>query len=175
MRRVLLRALALDDGRIAALRQDGAPYVSLGALVRTAMAEGAPLGLRIHEAVVRGLLVSDELLLELLAERLGRADAREGFVLDGFPRSVAQARALDALLARLGRPLDAALHVTEDHDATIERLIGHAPPGMHHESPDELRALLRRRDERLAPVVEFYRGQGKLTAWPGPATRRPEH
>ncbi len=126
MRIVLLGAPGSGKGtqaqRLTRLR--GAPQVSSGDLLRDAVARGTELGLRAKAAMDAGELVSDELVLALIRERLGRPDALHGFILDGFPRNIAQAEALQRMLASLGQPLDAVVLMDVDPAVLSKRLTG---------------------------------------------------
>ena len=126
MRLVLLGAPGSGKGTQAQLLRDdrGIPQVSSGDLLRDAVARGTDLGKRAKAAMDAGELVSDEIVLGLIRERLGRPDAAKGFILDGYPRNVAQAGALDALLAEIGRPLDAVVLMDVDQNALVRRLTG---------------------------------------------------
>ena len=126
MRLVLLGAPGSGKGTQAQrLRDDRSiPQVSSGDLLRDAVARGTELGLRAMAAMDAGELVSDEIVLGLIRERLGRPDAARGFILDGYPRNVAQAGALDALLAELGQPIDAVVLMDVDAKALFKRLTG---------------------------------------------------
>jgi adenylate kinase len=107
------------------LRDDaGIPQVSSGDLLRDAVARGTELGRRAKATMDAGELVSDEIVLGLIRERLGRPDAKKGFILDGYPRNVAQAAALDALLAEIGQPLDAVILMDLDPQVLFRRLTG---------------------------------------------------
>ena len=126
MRLVLLGAPGSGKGTQAQrLRDDrGIPQVSSGDLLRDAVARGTDLGKRAKAAMDAGELVSDEIVLGLIRERLGRPDAAKGFILDGYPRNVAQAGALDGLLAEIGRPIDAVILMDVDQTALVRRLTG---------------------------------------------------
>lgn len=126
MRLVLLGAPGSGKGTQAQkLRDDrGIPQVSSGDLLRDAVARGTDLGKRAKVAMDAGELVSDEIVLGLIRERLGRPDAAAGFVLDGYPRNVAQAGALEALLAEIGQPIDAVVLMDVDQKALFNRLTG---------------------------------------------------
>ena len=126
MRLVLLGAPGSGKGTQAQrLRDDrGIPQVSSGDLLRDAVARGTDLGLRAKAAMDAGELVSDEIVLGLIRERLGRPDAARGFILDGYPRNVAQAGALDGLLAEIGQPIDAVVLMDVDQAALVRRLTG---------------------------------------------------
>jgi adenylate kinase len=126
MRLVLLGAPGSGKGTQAQrLRDDrGIPQVSSGDLLRDAVARGTELGKRAKAAMDAGELVSNEIVLGLIRERLGRPDAEKGFILDGYPRNVAQAGALDALLAELGQPIDSVVLMDVDEKALFQRLTG---------------------------------------------------
>jgi adenylate kinase len=126
MRLVLLGAPGSGKGTQAQkLRDDrGIPQVSSGDLLRDAVARGTDLGKRAKAAMDAGELVSDEIVLGLLRERLAQPDAAKGFILDGYPRNVAQAGALDRLLAEIGQPIDAVVLMDVDRGALVRRLTG---------------------------------------------------
>jgi adenylate kinase len=126
MRLVLLGAPGSGKGTQAQrLRDDrGIPQVSSGDLLRDAVARGTDLGKRAKAAMDAGELVSDEIVLGLIRERLARPDAAKGFILDGYPRNVAQAGALDTLLTAIGQPIDAVVLMDVDQKALFRRLTG---------------------------------------------------
>jgi len=126
MRLVLLGAPGSGKGTQAQKLRDekGIPQVSSGDLLRDAVARGTELGKRAKAAMDAGELVSDEIVLGLIRERLGRPDAAKGFILDGYPRNVAQAGALDALLEELGQPIDAVVLMDVEPKALFKRLTG---------------------------------------------------
>jgi adenylate kinase len=126
MRLVLLGAPGSGKGTQAQrLRDDkGIPQVSSGDLLRDSVARGTELGRRAKAAMDAGELVSDEIVLGLIRERLGRPDAAKGFILDGYPRNVAQAGALDTLLAQIGQPIDSVVLMEVDGGALLQRLTG---------------------------------------------------
>jgi adenylate kinase len=126
MRIVLLGAPGSGKGTQAQRLRDerGIPQVSSGDLLRDAVARGTELGLRAKAAMDAGELVSDEIVLGLIRERLGRPDAANGFILDGYPRNVAQAEALERLLAGIGQPLEAAVLMEVDAGVLFQRLSG---------------------------------------------------
>jgi adenylate kinase len=126
MRLVLLGAPGSGKGTQAQRLRDqtGIPQVSSGDLLRDAVARGTDLGLRAKAAMDAGELVSDEIVLGLIRERLGHPDVANGFILDGYPRNVTQAGALDALLAELQQPIDAVVLMQVDEKALVMRLTG---------------------------------------------------
>ncbi|CCU85956.1 MULTISPECIES: adenylate kinase [Mesotoga] len=98
------------------------PHISTGDMLREAVAAGNDLGLKVKEIMDKGLLVPDDLMIDLVRERLSREDTRNGFILDGFPRTVEQAAALDEMLEDLGRKIDVALLVNADEEEVVKRI-----------------------------------------------------
>ena len=165
MRLVLLGAPGSGKGTQASrLRQHlQVPHISTGDLLRAAVAAATPLGLKAKAVMEAGNLVSDDIVLGMLEERLGKDDARAGFVLDGYPRNLAQARALDELLARLKQPVDIAVQLDVDTALLVERIAGRAAlEGRADDTPESVRNRLNVYNEQTAPVVDFYRQNGKL-------------
>ena len=126
MRIVLLGAPGSGKGTQAKklVADYGYPQVSTGDLLRDAVARGTEHGLRAKAAMDAGRLVSDEIVLGILKDRIAQPDAAKGFILDGFPRNLAQAEALEGVLAELGQPLDAAVLLELDHAILLKRLTG---------------------------------------------------
>ena len=126
MRIVLLGAPGSGKGTQSQrlVRLHSIPQISTGDLLRAAVAKGSPLGLRAKEAMDAGTLVDDEIVLGMIRERLAEADVANGFILDGFPRNLAQADALDALLSELGQPLDAVVQMDVDYGELMRRISG---------------------------------------------------
>lgn len=174
----------------------GIPQVSSGDLFRAAIADGTPLGKEVRGYLDSGALVPDAVTVRMIAGRLDQPDARPGAILDGFPRTAPQARALDAMLQRRGARVEAALYVDAPVDELVRRLSGrwicrgpeqhvyHAinrPPlragycdvdgARLHQRPDDRPATIRARlNEQLPPmyeVVDHYADRGTLVAIPG--------
>lgn len=126
MRIVLLGAPGSGKGTQAQRLQAkyGVPQVSSGDLLRDAVARGTQLGLKAKSVMDAGQLVSDDIVLGLIRDRLGRPDAARGFILDGFPRNKDQANSLDSLLEELGQPLDAVLLLDVRRETLVQRLAG---------------------------------------------------
>ena len=165
MRLVLLGAPGSGKGTQATRLREHlqVPHISTGDLLRGAVAAGTPLGLKAKAVMEAGNLVSDDIVLGMLEERLGKDDARAGFVLDGYPRNLAQARALDQLLARLQQPVDIAVQLDVDTALLVERIAGRAAlEGRADDTPESVRNRLNVYNEQTAPVVDFYRQNGKL-------------
>ena len=165
MRLVLLGAPGSGKGTQAARLREHlqVPHISTGELLRAAVAAGTALGLQAKAVMESGNLVSDEIVLGMLEERLLRADTGNGFILDGYPRNLAQARALDALLARIGQPADLAVQLDVATEKLVDRLSGRAQQeGRADDSPEAVRKRLAVYSEQTAPVVDYYRNQGKL-------------
>lgn len=166
MRLVLLGAPGSGKGTQAARLKEHlqVPHISTGDLLRAEVAAGSPLGLQAKAVMERGDLVSDEILLGMLKDRFSRADTQAGFILDGYPRNLAQADALGKLLESLGQKFDAAVQLVVDNEQIIERLAGRAQAeGRTDDTPEAVRHRLNVYDEKTAPVIEFYRQQGQLT------------
>jgi adenylate kinase len=165
MRLVLLGAPGSGKGTQATRLKEAlnVPHISTGELLRAAVAAGTPLGLKAKEVMAAGNLVSDDIVLGMLEERLGQPDVANGFILDGYPRNLAQANALDALLARLQQPVDVAVQLDVGTELLIQRLAGRAQAeGRADDSPEAVRNRLRVYTDQTAPVIDFYRGCGKL-------------
>ena len=126
MRIVLLGAPGSGKGTQSQrlIERHGIPQISTGDLLRAAVANGTPLGLEAKKAMDRGLLVADEIVLGMFRERLAEPDAQRGFILDGFPRNLAQANALDEMLRELGKPLDAVVLMDVDRAELVLRISG---------------------------------------------------
>ena len=170
MRLVLLGAPGSGKGTQAARLKEHlqVPHISTGDLLRAEVAAGSPLGLQAKEVMARGDLVSDDILLGMLKDRFSREDTRNGFILDGYPRNLAQAAALDRLLKELGQKFDAAIQLAVDNEQIIARLAGRAKAeGRADDTPDAVRHRLNVYDQQTAPVIEFYRAHGQLTVVDG--------
>jgi adenylate kinase len=170
MRLVLLGAPGSGKGTQAA-RLKGhlqVPHISTGDLLRAEVAAGSKLGLEAKEVMARGELVSDAILLGMLESRFSQADTAGGFILDGYPRNLAQAGALDGLLQRIGQPMDYAVQLDVPSELLVERIAGRAQAeGRADDSPESVRTRLRVYDQQTAPVIEFYRQHGQLTVVDG--------
>ena len=165
MRLVLLGAPGSGKGTQATRLREHlqVPHISTGELLRAAVAAGSALGLQAKAVMEAGNLVSDDIVLGMLEERFLKPDTGNGFILDGYPRNLAQARALDALLDRIGQPADVAVQLDVATDLLVDRLSGRAKlEGRADDSPDAVRKRLAVYSEQTAPVVDFYRNQGKL-------------
>ena len=149
----------------------GIPHVSTGEMFRAEQAAGTELGRRVGEIMARGELVPDDLTIALIQDRLGRPDAAPGFVLDGFPRNIAQAEALDAMLGGLGRSLGAILYFDVPDEVGFERALKRAElEGRKDDTPDAIRARLAIYHSETEPIVEHYRVTGKLVPLHGDRT-----
>jgi adenylate kinase len=143
--------------------EHGIPHISTGEMFRSAIAAGTELGREVEPILAAGELVPDELTVALIRDRLSQPDASRGFVLDGFPRNLEQAEALDAMLAEIGRTLDAVLFFDLPDQVALERLLSRA---RDEEREDDRPEVIARRleiyHEQTEPVVERYRATGKL-------------
>ncbi len=194
MRIVLLGAPGSGKGTQAQrlVERAGIPQISTGDLLRAAVARGSELGRQAREAMEGGRLVDDALVLGMIRERLGEPDTRLGFILDGFPRNLAQAHALERLLEALGQPLDAVVQLEVDYRELVRRISGRrtcadcgrvfnmltsppaagelcpktAAPHRLTQRPDDNEATVAERlrvyDEKTRPLIDFYRARGLL-------------
>jgi adenylate kinase len=165
MRLVLLGAPGSGKGTQAARLREHlqVPHITTGGLLRAAVDAGTPLGRVAGPIMAAGNLVSDELMLGMLEERFAQPDTRNGFILDGYPRNLVQAAALDTLLERLRQPMDLAVQLEVSNDLLVDRLAGRAKAeGRADDSPDAVRNRLKVYDQQTAPVIDHYRNQGKL-------------
>ena len=173
MRLVLLGAPGSGKGTQATRLEQHlqVPHITTGGLLRGAVAARTPLGQVVGPIMAAGDLVSDELMLGVLEERFADPDTRGGFILDGYPRNLAQARALDQLLERIGQPMDVAVQLEVGTDLLVQRLAGRAQAeGRADDSPDAVRNRLAVYEQQTAPVVDFYRTLGKLVHLDGVGT-----
>jgi len=142
----------------------GIPHIATGDMFRAAVAAGSELGGRVQPILEAGQLVPDEITVALIRERLAQPDAGGGFVLDGFPRNLPQAEALDAMLVEIGRPLSIVLLLELDDDSCRERMRKRAE--LEGRADDAKPEVIERRlaiyHEDTEPVVEHYLGTGKL-------------
>ncbi|MEL6214546.1 MAG: adenylate kinase [Pseudomonadota bacterium] len=192
MRLVLLGAPGSGKGTQAQrlMADRGIPQVSTGDLLRAAVKAGTELGQRAKSAMDAGELVSDDIVLGMIRERLAEPDTAEGFVLDGFPRNTAQAEALEGVLAEIDQPLDAAVLMQVDTDILMKRLSGRRTCSksgkvlnIHFSPKEDIQAtldmggeLLQRDDdqeatianrlkvyeEQTSPLIDYYKSQDKL-------------
>jgi adenylate kinase len=149
----------------------GIPHVSTGDMFRAEQEAGTDFGRRVGEIMATGQLVPDELTIAMIEERLARDDARDGFVLDGFPRNLAQAEALDAMLGGIGRVLDAILFFDVPDEVGMDRALKRAET---ENRLDDTRDVIAKRLEiyhsDTEPIIEHYRATGKLVPLHGART-----
>jgi adenylate kinase len=165
MRLVLLGAPGSGKGTQAELLKTelGVPHVSTGDLLRAAVKAGTPLGLKAKAVMDTGQLVSDDIVLAMLEDRIAQPDAAAGFILDGYPRNVAQCDALEALLARIGQPLEIAIKLDVPSELIVERIAGRAAAqGRKDDTPETVRERLRVYAEQTEPVANHFAQIGKL-------------
>lgn len=141
----------------------GIPQLSTGDMLRAATAAGSALGTRVADIMARGELVPDDVVLGIVAERIEASDARNGFILDGFPRTIEQAKALKHVLAGKRLALDAVLELRVDEAALLERIVRRAKeaqqrgdPVRADDNPEVLRSRLEAYRTQTAPLIEFY-------------------
>jgi len=143
--------------------ETGIPHIATGDMLRVAMDEQTEMGVRIKPIYDAGDLVPDDLMIELIRERLSVSDTADGFILDGFPRNVAQAEALDRMLEEIDRELTAVLYFQVPDELAVERLHVRAlQEGRTDDTPEIIRHRLEVFHQSTEPVVEYYRSKGIL-------------
>jgi adenylate kinase len=141
----------------------GLAHIATGDMLRHAIAAETPLGVEVKSIVERGDLVPDDLMIKLIRERLEDEDTREGFILDGFPRTMAQAQALDAMLSEIGRDLDIVFALQVDDATALERLHKRAvEEGRKDDMPEAIARRLADYHEKTKPLIGYYRMRGNL-------------
>jgi adenylate kinase len=141
----------------------GIAHVSTGDILRAERDAGTPLGLQVRSVMDAGKLVSDELVLAIIRERLAQDDAGEGFVLDGFPRNLPQADALDEMLREVGRPLDVAFELQLSDEIALERMTRRAEiEGRADDTPEAMNKRLELYHSETEPLVDHYRARAAL-------------
>ena len=144
------------------------PHIATGDILRAAVSEGSELGRRVAPILERGDLVPDDLMVDLIREGLANEDS---FVLDGFPRTSAQAEALDAMLEEIGKPLDTVVLLQVSDEESTRRLAGRAAAeGRSDDAPEAIANRLRLYHELTEPLVERYRRAGTLAEVDGERT-----
>jgi adenylate kinase len=151
--------------------------LSTGDMLRAAVAAGTPVGLRAKSTMERGELVPDDVVVAIIVDRIGKPDARRGFVLDGFPRTVPQAEALDRLLAERGLKLDAVMELKVDEGILLQRIEKRAAEMTARgekirsdDNPEVLRERLSAYRKQTAPLVDYYASKGMLKSVDGMAS-----
>ena len=148
------------QAKLLAQRMD-VPAISTGDMLREAVRLGTPLGRRAKSIIEAGELVPDDVVIGLIRERISLPDAREGFLLDGFPRTIEQAVALDRLLEGNGEALDAVINLLVPEGTLVERMVGRAAvEGRPDDRPETVRERLRVYREKTAPLVDYYGARG---------------
>lgn len=149
----------------------GMVQLSTGDMLRAARASGSELGQRVAAVMDAGGLVTDEIVIALIEERLPEAEAAGGAIFDGFPRTVAQAEALDAMLAKRGRKIDAVVRLKVDEDGLLARVAKRfADEGRPDDNPETFKVRLAAYNAQTAPLLPYYAAQGKLAEVDGMGT-----
>ncbi|GAX89300.1 adenylate kinase [Effusibacillus lacus] len=179
------------------VEQFGIPHISTGDIFRAAMSQGTPLGLKAKEYVDKGQLVPDDVTIGIVRERLSQPDTEKGFLLDGFPRTVPQAEALDQALVEMGRKIDVVIHLKVDRELLLDRLTGRRickscgstyhvifnPPQvegkcdkcggeLYQRADDSVETVATRLDVNIKqqePLLHYYEGKGLLRTVDGEA------
>ena len=166
MRIVLLGPPGSGKGTQAALlvKQLGVPHISTGALLRDAAERGTDLGLQAKALSDKGNLVPDDVMAGMLEERLGHKDVSSGFILDGYPRNLAQAESLTTLLERLDQPVEEAILIDIEAHHILKRIAKRAQEeGRADDTEETVRNRLRVYAKQTAPVADYYAERGLLT------------
>jgi adenylate kinase len=149
----------------------GIPHIATGDMLREAVAAGSPLGREVEGYLTRGELVPDETVIELIRERLSQPDAAGGFVLDGFPRTMAQSDALDEMLREIGRPLSVVFELQVTDDVARERMAKRAvEEGRRDDTPEVIDRRIELYHQETEPIVQHYRLLGNLVGIHGTGT-----
>jgi adenylate kinase len=144
-------------------RESAIPHIATGDMLRAAISDGTPLGKQVESVVNSGELVSDELMIALIRERLAQEDTRNGFILDGFPRTITQAEALDQLLGEIGRGFSVVFALLIPDSVAFDRLRLRAEvEGRADDTDDAIRRRLENYHRETAPLIEYYRARGNL-------------
>jgi adenylate kinase len=179
MRLILLGPPGAGKGTQAQrlVAKHGLVQLSTGDMLREAVKAGTPVGLRAKEVMERGELVPDDLVVAIVADRIEKPDARNGFILDGFPRTVPQAEALDRMLAKKGLRLDGVLELKVDPDILVRRIENRVEQAKLRgealrpdDNPEVLKQRLVAYEAQTAPLVDYYRSQGTLRTVDGMAS-----
>ena len=175
MRLILLGPPGAGKGTQAQrlVQKHGIVQLSTGDMLRAAVAAGTPVGQRAKAIMDRGDLVSDDVMIDIIADRIERPDSAKGFILDGFPRTIAQADALSDLLARKGLKLDAVIEIAVDDAMLRDRIAGRAKESGGARADDTLETLAKRLavyHAQTAPVADYYRRKGMLKTVDGMGT-----
>jgi len=165
MRLVLFGAPGSGKGTQATRLKErlGVPHISTGDLLRAEIKAGTELGLKAKGLMDAGQLLPDDIMLGIIEHRLGEPDAKPGYILDGYPRNLAQADALDTVLARIGQPLDVVVKLDVPDSAIIDRCeVRFEKEGRPDDNPDTVKRRLGIYADQTAPVADFYKQRGKL-------------
>ncbi len=143
----------------------GLAHLATGDMLRAAVAAGTELGRKVEKIMERGELVPDEMVVALIAERIEQPDCEKGFILDGFPRTLAQAEALDRMLAEHGKRIDAVIEIRVDDDRLIDRIrrrIAESGGARSDDNEETLKTRLEVYHRQTAPLLPYYRQRGVL-------------
>ena len=174
MRLILLGPPGVGKGTQAKIlvQQLGIPQLSTGDILRQAIANKTPMGLAAKEIMDRGDLVSDEIVNGIVSERIDQPDCRNGFILDGFPRTIPQADALGRMFGEKGLGLNAVVEITADADTLVSRVANRAKETGGARADDDAQVARKRLDvyrELTEPLVVYYKGKGLLETVDGMA------
>jgi adenylate kinase len=149
----------------------GVPAISTGDILRQAVKDGTSLGRQAQAIMAKGELVPDDLIVNMIRDRIGRPDARGGFILDGFPRTVPQAEALETMLSGNGDGLSAVLNFSVPEPELVERMLQRAKAeGREDDRPETIRERLRVYRDKTEPLIGYYRKKDLVADVPGVGT-----
>lgn len=153
------------------VEQRGMVQLSTGDMLRAARTSGSELGQRVAGIMDRGELVSDEIVIALIEEKLPQAEQAGGAIFDGFPRTLAQAQALDIMLQGRGAKIDLVIRLKVDDEALLKRIEGRfLAEGRPDDNPESFKVRLAAYNDQTAPLLPYYEGQGKLVELDGMAS-----
>lgn len=176
MRLIFLGPPGAGKGTQAAriVAKHGIPQLSTGDMLRAAVAAGTPVGVKAKAVMDAGGLVSDEIVIGIVADRIEEADAKKGFILDGFPRTLAQAEALDEMLSSKGLKLDKVLELQVDQGKLVDRIVRRAEearaagqPVRKDDDPEVFKTRLEAYNRDTAVVAPYYAARGQVVAIDG--------
>lgn len=171
MRLILFGPPGAGKGTQAKLLEEslGIPQLSTGDMFRNAIRNQTPLGVKVKSILDSGKLVSDEVVVEMVAETIEKEEFHRGYILDGFPRTVAQAEAFDSLLEKKGEKVDAFVAMEVPEDELVNRLVNRGQ-GREDDTPEKIKVRLKVYEDETAPVMNHYKSKGLYKAIDGLGT-----
>ncbi len=165
MKAILLGPPGGGKGTQAAFLVDkyGVAHISTGDMLRAAVKEGTELGKKAKSFMDKGELLSDDIIIGIIGERIQADDCKKGFLLDGFPRTIPQADALGDMLSKSGASIDHVLHIAVPDEELMKRLLGRAQKeGRSDDNEETINNRLKVYHEQTSPLIDYYRNKGNL-------------